>query len=283
MRNHFEFLRCGARVIVALAFCSLGISKAAAQEGREYVPFVEEGKVWYCAFDHPYDVFPITPEDPEGVGIDCVFTMCGDTLINEREYKKVYCQFEGYYGDKERHYYCAVREEAYQVFIIEEETMEEKLIYDFSAPEKLITITYNDCQLGRSGGGRYYDFPPRQKFYEVGKLDKYRAVDCNDSSYWMDGVGAPLNNPFAFELCCFPFDKPRLGKDIEVITCMKDGKYVFKREWLAGPVEPASIGDNIYVGNYGKDRYLYNLQGIRIDNVPSSGIYIQNGRKYVVR
>ena len=46
-----------------------------------------------------------------GEGIDCIFTMCGDTLMNGKEYKKVYCQFEEYYGDKERHYYCAVREE----------------------------------------------------------------------------------------------------------------------------------------------------------------------------
>ena len=62
----------------------------------------------------------ITPEDPLGMGIDCIFTMCGDTLMNGKEYKKVYCQFDEYYGDKERHYYCAVREEAYQVFIMEE-------------------------------------------------------------------------------------------------------------------------------------------------------------------
>ena len=46
MRNHFEFYRCNVRVIVILAFCSLGISQAVAQEECGYVPFVEEGKVW---------------------------------------------------------------------------------------------------------------------------------------------------------------------------------------------------------------------------------------------
>ena len=70
MRNHFEFYRCNVRVIVILAFCSLSISKAMAQKEREYVPFVEEGKVWYCSYG---SVGPITPEHPEGCNIKCIF------------------------------------------------------------------------------------------------------------------------------------------------------------------------------------------------------------------
>lgn len=118
MKNHFEIFGCGARIMMLFVFCSLGISNALAQEEREYLPFVEEGKVWYCSYS---SFGPITTEHPEGEGIDCAFSMCGDTLVNGREYKKVYCQFGEYYGDKEQHYYCAVREENYQVFIIEEE------------------------------------------------------------------------------------------------------------------------------------------------------------------
>jgi len=37
-----------------------------AQKEREYVPFVEEGKVWYCSYG---SVGPITPEHPEGCNI----------------------------------------------------------------------------------------------------------------------------------------------------------------------------------------------------------------------
>lgn len=46
MRYRFSLFGFVARVIAALIFCSLGSQKANAQEGeREYVPFVEEGKV----------------------------------------------------------------------------------------------------------------------------------------------------------------------------------------------------------------------------------------------
>lgn len=46
MRNYYGIFQSSSRIIAALVFCSLGISKALAQEGeREYVPFVEEGKV----------------------------------------------------------------------------------------------------------------------------------------------------------------------------------------------------------------------------------------------
>ena len=130
MKNHYLYY--STRVLVSFALFCIGTSKAIAQEEREYVPFVEEGKVWYCGHTHSMDEhFPHSLEDPCGWGIDCIFTMSGDTLINGQEYKKVYCQYGDYYGDEEQHYYCAVREEGYQVFIIEEEAKDEKTIYNF--------------------------------------------------------------------------------------------------------------------------------------------------------
>jgi hypothetical protein len=209
-----------------------------SQEGRrDYVPFVEEGKAWYCEYDH-FDVDQPPLKDPMGNSIDCIFTMHGDTLINDREYKKVYCQFEEYYGDKEQHYYCAVREKAYQVFIIEGGTMEEKLIYDFNHPKELINITYNGFKFARTGGYHRYDYLPGQLEYSVCSYSGNEVDYSNGSSYWFDGVGAPLNNPFAFELPFLPFDEPKLGKDIVVRTCMKDGKCIYMLDWLAEPIEP---------------------------------------------
>ena len=83
-----------------------------AQE-HEYIPFVEEGKVWYCGYNHPGVTFHATAEDPSAKGIDCIFTMQGDTEINGKTYKKVYCQFKEYYGDENQHYYCAVSKGMY--------------------------------------------------------------------------------------------------------------------------------------------------------------------------
>lgn len=279
MRNHFEFYRCNVRVIVILAFCSLSISKAMAQKEREYVPFVEEGKVWYCSYG---SVGPITPEHPEGCNIKCIFTICGDTLVNDRYYKKVFCQFEEYYGGEELHYYCAIREESYQVFIIEEEETEEKLIYDFSSPEEIITLTYNDYPYARTDGEHRYGYLPGQLEYSVCKFTDGEVDYSNDSSCWIEGVGATLNNPFAFELRFFPFDYPKLGKSIYVRSCMKDGEYIFIKDWMATPIVD-SVDDRIRVDKSNNEFNIYNLQGQRKDKTHPRGIYIQNGKKIVIK
>lgn len=216
------------------------------------------------------------------ISYDYIFTMCGDTLINDMEYKKVYCQFEEYYGDGEQHYYCAVREEARQVFIIEEETMEEQLIYDFSRPGEVITVTYNDYQFARAVGYRYYDFPPDQWIYVVGKFTEDGEVDySHDSGWWMDGVGSIQNNPFALELDFLPLDEPKFGKVIIVVTCMRDGKYYFRPEWLAGPGEQTSIGDMTHIDSTHKGVQFYDLTGRRLISTSKRGIYIRNGKKFI--
>ena len=287
MRNYYGIFQSASRIIAALVFCSLGISKALAQEGeREYVPFVEEGKVWYCGHAHSVDdSFPKRPEDPLGIGIDCIFTMFGDTLINGKEYKKVCCQYREFYGDEEQHYYCAVREESCQVFIIEEETTDEKLIYDFSLPEEFITLTYNDFRYVRTDGERRNDyFLPGQLGYVVCKFTEDGEVDfSNGPSYWIDGVGDAANNPFAFE---FTFLFPslgvyKLGKRITTITCIKDGKYIYNLAWMVEPGWPNSIDDCNHADNSNKEYHLYNLQGQRMDSTPHHGVYIRGGRKYV--
>ena len=110
MKHNIVLYKFDMRNIMVLVFCSLGMPNVIAQEEREYVPFVEEGKVWYCGHAHSNDdYFPKRPEDPLGKGIDCIFTIFGDTLVNDLDYKKVYCQYVDYYGDEEQHYYCAIR------------------------------------------------------------------------------------------------------------------------------------------------------------------------------
>ena len=106
---------------------------------------------------------------------------------------------------------------------------------------------------------------------------------CNSPSYWADGIGTYLNNPFAFELRFLPFEKPKLGKDIHLVTCMKDEKYYFNIEWTYVPGDQSSIDDNSYTDNSLKSSNLYDLQGRRLQHTPAKGLYIQDGKKRVVR
>ena len=255
------------RLMFFLALCFFETTKIMAQEGeREYVPFVEEGKIWYCG---------------EGRSINCIFTMSGDTLINDREYKKVYCQCEDFYEDMEQHYYCSVREKDCQVFIIEEKATEEKLMYDFSHPEEIILLTYNDFPFARTDGERRHDFLPGQMEYLICRFSEGEVDYSNDSSSWIDGVGAPLSNPFAFEFSHLLFDKPKLGINNLVISCMKGDKIIFYLDWMAEPIEPASIDADFQFNDSQAAPHLYDLQGRRLNGIPQKGVYIQNGRKYV--
>lgn len=280
MKNHYLYY--STRVLVSFALFCIGTSKAIAQEEREYVPFVEEGKVWYCGYEHGWGTLPATLEDPEGEGIDCTFSLCGDTLANDKVYKKVLCQFEEYYGDSEQHYYCAIREEAYQVFIIEEEETEEKLIYDFSNPGEILILTYNGYQIVRSDCERRQKFLPGQFEYSLCLPREEIDWRCR-IGYWVEGVGAPFVNPFAFELHPTFYDKPNFGKHISVRSCIKDGKYIYNVDWMATLVVPTSIDDNNHIDNSPKDSKIHDLQGRRIYNTPACGIYIVNGKKMVVK
>ena len=284
MRHSFVN-RFFTRIFLTSVFCILGTLNSVAQEvEREYVPFVEEGKVWYCGHTHSmyeYEHFPHSLEDPCGWGIDCIFTMSGDTLINGLEYKKVYCQYGDYYGDEEQHYYCAVREEGYQVFIIEEEAKDEKIIYDFSRPEEFLTLTYNDYRFARTDGEHLYEFLPGQLWYMVCKFTESGEVDySNDIGGWIDGVGNLGTNPFAFELPFAPLGVPKLGKKIGLRSCMKDSKYIYNPLWMAMPTDP-SIVDSKHIDNSPNSSHIYDLQGRSVTGTTQRGIYIQNGKKYV--
>ena len=79
-------------------------------------------------------------------------------------------------------------------------------------------------------GGDAYKPEPAVTYTEDGEVDY-----INDSSSWIDGVGDFLTNPFAFEFRFLPYGETNFGKDISVITCMKDGKYIFNNEWMAVP------------------------------------------------
>ena len=205
--------------------------------------------------------------------------MRGDSLIGDREYKKVYCQFEEYYGDTEQHYYCAVREEAYQVFIVEGETTEEKLIYDFSHPYELITITFNGRQFARTEGGRRYNFLPGQLEYVFCTIRDGEVLYKSGTS-WIEGVGAPKTNPFAIEFNYLLYDKTKFGIDIYLRSCIVDGKQIFSATWMAVPCVPLAINDRTYIDNTKKSTYLYDLSGRRIVN-PKRGLYIQGNKKII--
>lgn len=251
--------------MAVLAIIILESINATAQEwDHGYVPFVEEGKVWNCSAITPL----VDPLDEEA----CIFTMMGDTLIGENNYKKVFCKFKVYFGDDKQHYYCAVREEAYRVFIIAAETKEEKLLYDFSHPQETLILSYDDNKFARGTGYHNKYFPTNQMTFGLWGTED--GINYNKGlDEWIEGVGSVNVNPFSCELIC---DKPSFGYPIDVISCIiNEDAPLFLIYWFESPTSIRSALKSVPNTN----AQIYDLQGHPVTGKPTRGLYIQNGRK----
>ena len=243
----------------------LGINEAWSQEwDHEYVPFVEEGKVWNCKSTG----FEIYKKQP----IDCVFTMRGDTLIGGKNYKKVLCEYEKFYGDKLQHYYCAVREEAYQVFFVEGDSATEELLYDFSSPKETLIMYYADSLIARTDGYHLVFCPSKQYLYDLCLVVNGEVKRPYLYGSWIEGAGAYDSNPFAIILNV----KTSQNKlDIIVDSCIKDDKCYFHNDWLLA----TTAISNKTIEEQSFNNGIYDLQGRPIQGSPKHGVYIQNGKK----
>ena len=258
------------RSMAILTVILLGnVSTNAQESDDEYIPFVEEGKVWVCRDD--YGLYGSL------VGYDVIFVMSGDTEINGKTYKKVFLQFPGFFGDEEQHYYCAVREEECRVFLVEPEAEEERLLYDFSRPEEIIELSYDDQTFVRDAGYQDKYCRPHQMFYRL-----YRNVDAINNGYggigdWREGVGSIHVNPFACEF--FVKESSRIPCLIVVQKCTNSaGEYLWNLNWTQRPNSIQETHKEMPTGST-----LYDLQGRRLNAQPTKGIYIRNGKKVVIK
>ena len=255
-----------SKFLIILTIIILENMNAIAQEwDHEYVPFIGDGKVWNCTVRTPEVILD---------EINCIFTMKGDTLIDEKLYKKVFCQFIVYYGDGEQHYYCAVREEAYRVFIVAAETKEEKLLYDFSHPQETLILSYDDYKFARGSGYRNNDFPTNQMIFGLSRTED--GINFNKrQDDWIEGVGSVNVNPFSCELIC---DEPSFGYSIDVVSCINEGEYLYLVYWMEKPTTMIKeTFRNI------PNALIYDLQGRSFSTMPKKGVYIQNGKKRLVK
>ena len=264
------------RNIAMLVIILSGSTKTDAQEwNQEYYPFVEEGKVWNCFASYSSSLAIGAPES-----ITCIFTMSGDTLINDNTYKKVSCLFKDFYGDEEQHYYCAVREEDYRVFIVEAESKEEKMLYDFSQPKETQILSYENHKYARLSGVHPTSF---SYYANLLTFDLYEIIGDEINFYnglgvWVEGIGNAYGNPFACDLYS---DELSFGIPITVISCVKDDVCYYWREWMSEPSSgPSSIQE---MSKSTSDAPIYDLQGRRLSATPQKGVYIQNGKKKLIK
>lgn len=222
--------------------------------GQEaYKSFLEEGKVWKY---HYFNTFT-------GKEFDNSMTIGSDTIINDKSYKKIIDVATG-------SYLYAVREDGKKVFF--KYLNEEALVYDFGLN---VGDTFPLCRTDTN--------PEPSDWAKVVAVDtivvsgrSFRALDVrtsDDSSFpnwWVEGIGSwyLLDCNFLTVGNCYAFVSCQLGED----TIFSQGEF-------------NTLGvQSVTVENKNTPATsIYDILGRRLSSTPSKGVYIQNGRKKIVK
>ena len=236
----------------------------------EYHPLLEQGKVWYCVnlkSDAPYS----GNLKEENINWYFQYFIDGDTLIDGKNCYKVFGS--NHYLSHTTEYLCAMYEEEGRVWIYESGSADVRLLYDFTA---------------EVGDQLFISFErikgPHRTTTKIG--DQYlplfghsRHCHVYDKMYLYEGIGPETG-------LLVPTINSATGALYQLLLCTVEGEVIFdsgrmSMEFIT-PVEAtdkmAKVTSNLY----------YDLSGRRVSvsSVPSvlpKGVYIQNGKKFVIK
>lgn len=277
---------------VLIVFAIIGsLLPSIAQTDSNYHPFLKEGKVWNIRLDEGglYDVI-------EGQFYRYSQTtyyslsISGDTVVGDKTYKKMYRRpttvVRKYYAPaemagKEETFdltgECTLwhelwREEGQKVYAYLYD--KEELRYDFSAePGMMVNVSSVSTDILSIDDISLYGKNLRR--FHIAMHDYQDQYD----RVWIEGVGHP-DGPFrvwGLEV--------NDGRSYQLLSCYEDGECIYSVEEYEKmkqnlPILNRPISElSTYPGNVP----LFDLQGRRLKDKPASGVYIQNGRKVVVK
>ncbi len=251
-------------IIIALAL------KSSLYAQDDYRPFVKEGKTWnYIIYTNGQESFPAR------------LVIEGDTTIENVEYKKVMHYSDVHWTDEmsKDFLYAVIREKDKKVYFryiyyVDVynclEPSNEALIYDFGL--KIGDIFVEDFY------GIVNDWSTKLKLESIDEKDGMRlfffSINNNSTRQWVEGVGGRdalgLEERFPNPTCIdctlyFPtLVSCTLGDEV-LCSFDKDGNVVLGVEEVKTEVD--------------KDKFVYDLQGRKLNVEPSHGIYIKDGKK----
>ena len=230
-------------VTIFIVLC--GGVNATAQD--VYNSFLEEGKVWHYSVNKYY---------PETTYKTKLF-VCGDTVINNIQYKKI-CQ------DRADNFQYGLREDGGRI----RENFGDGLVYDFGME------VGDKCE-------RYEMSLAAIDTIKVGErlFRRFRFVESSGhAEYWVEGIGG------GYELS-MPFGTT--GVTISFLSCEVNGETILTREDIYNQPSYHPTGTSVTLpGSKCKieNGYVtYDLQGRRLQGRPGRGLYIENGRKRMVK
>ncbi len=234
-------------------------------------PMLKEGKTWnYQLEEYYYD--EAHPE--QGSQLRKIFyseKLEGDTLIGGTTYFKMYRTTE----ENRKLTDLFWREEEGRVYAYSSLAGTETLRYDFNLTvgEEVviggdIPVILNDIETIQVNGNGFV-------YFCVGLWGS-----TSERNIWVEGVGTPygLSHCYGYEISN--------GQQITMLSCYEDGRCIFSCEDFDKlSAVTASVKSMKYIHN----ESVYDLQGRRLSNSKWSnsqmlkGLYIQNGRKVVVK
>ena len=254
-----------------LLLCLSVISLATAQ-AQVYGPLLTEGKTWVY---ETYDVVE-TDEDVYVTPYDISFTLRGDTVINGKIYKKLY-----YNGRGKEAFHFALREEGSTIYRIRQrgKEFEECVLMDFD-PVKIteyLVDLYNSWGFKDTYNGVIVD---RVDFVTVrGRtFRRHRFSDAvyDDPMWAAEGIGFSYDGILGM-------NRPQYWYQEHFKACYDgDGNLLFTEGDFWGPGDATAV-EGITTKESASSSGIFDLQGRCLSSKPKRGMYIQNGKKYVVK
>ena len=272
MFMHISTLSIGGEEIAV----DKSLRKQARSECMEYRPMLVDGRCWKYRYHHF--------EESEGEDghtkydetvSDQSYYLDGDTIVGGEEWRKMYCEMNG-----KRSYAGAWTEKDLKVYCIQPGSNEQNaelrfdfnfLPYEYSSFMTPLDVAYFSHVDTISVNGELY---LRHNFLERRQLARLSYVE---------GIGGMHG------LYPFPLPSPTCICDYEDFVGVFEGdKCIFKPEDFSREGYTSGIGR---VSNNPRatkhDDAIYSIQGNKVtksqgDRLPK-GVYIQNGRKFVVK
>ena len=217
------------------------------------LPLVEQGKKW--TYHHANNEYVW----------DYYYTLKGDTVVSGKNCLKMYSDNKG--NDGEICYEGSLFEEGKKVYCFYPEKDEANLLYDFDCKVgdtlkignvDLITLSI-DTIVGIICKGEHYDFQAQWYDEDMGEPFVMGTLS------WVKGVGATLD---FFNML------PLAGNYNSLVACEVNGDVLYQSSTAIQNVRSHQPNDN---------GAIFDLQGRRLSFLPTKGIYIQNGRKRILR
>ena len=243
------------RTIVLTLMLCLGASLHASG-----IRFVVEGKQWnYIGY-----YYGVPPEDYKEWTY--YYRLSGDTIVGGVPCKKLYYNME----ENEIHVYSgAMYEKGGKVHFFPANHSESMLLYDFgcSVGDNLVVM-----------GEEPVTITGIQDV--VFENTTYRVV-CAGQPYntWIEGIGSKFT-----DLLTSTLDSSVNGA--RLVSCEQNGHEIFNHEafWRDGKVvTDADAIQYIEAESVANNSNIYDLSGRRLSSVPVKGVYIQNGKKVLVK